>query len=226
MREEGLSGLEPRAETITTGDQHVVFFRWPLRHAFVVRGRDNVFGHEREWVVLAFSHDFWRVRIASDAGDAAARIAERLAGQILGRAVRYVNESVATPLDTADRFVASLLDEQSALALVEAEVRVDEAEGAPLLRLHSPGDSSIAPELRKLRGLFGDDVTRVRRMEAVKVVAFGKRVRMIFEPASTDGVVVRYADQVLAPDERVAFERQMHEAFGITALSTDKRHAA
>jgi hypothetical protein len=226
LSEHGVSALDPRAQTITTGDQHVVFFRWPMRHAFVVRGRDNVFGHEREWVVLAFSHDFWRVRIASDAGEAAARIAERVAGQIFGHAVRFVNETVATPLDTADRFVASLLDEQSTLPLVEAEVRVEEGEGAPLLRLHSPGESSIAPELRKLRGLFGEDVTRARRMGAVKVVAFGKRVRMIFEPASTGGVVVRYADQVLAPHERAAFERQMHEAFGITALSTEKRSAA
>jgi hypothetical protein len=220
-----LSGVDPRPETLMTGDSCVVFFRWPLKNAFVVRGRDNVFGYEREWVVLAFSRDLWRVRIASDAGDAPARIAERIATAIFGYPVRYVNESVATPLETADRFIVSLLGDAGEMLLVEAELRMDGCGAAPLLRVHNPEDRSIAPELRRLQTALGEDVTRVRRVGALKVVAFGKRVRMVFEP-SPDGVVVRYTDQVLAPHQREAFERQMRDSFGITVLSTEKRHAA
>jgi hypothetical protein len=226
QRERGLCRLDARAETLTTAEQHVAFFKWPLKHAFVVRGGDNVFGFEREWVVLAFSHDFWRVRIASDSADAPARIAERIAATLFGHPVRYVNESVATPLETADRFVASLIDGGSLMPLVEAEVRTHARDDAPLVRVHNPGDESIAPELRQLQIAFGDEVTGVRRLGAVKVLAFGKRVRMVFELASADGVVVRYGDQVFAPDERDAFERRMRDAYGITVLSTEKQHAA
>jgi hypothetical protein len=226
QRDRGLVGLQPRTETLTTAEQHIAFFRWPRKSAFVVRGGDNVFGYERQWVVLAFSRDFWRVRIASDPGEAAARIAERIAGSVFGHPVRYVNESIATPLETADRFVASLLDERAEMALVEAEVRTHEQQGAPLVRVHGCGDASIAAELRQLQLAFGDEVTRAARLGAVKVVAFGKRVRMVFEPAFGDGVIVRYSDQVLAPDERDAFERRMRDAHGITVLSTEKCHAA
>lgn len=226
QRERGLSGLDPRAETLTTDEQHVAFFRWPRKNAFVVRGGDNVFGYERQWVVLAFSRDFWRVRIASDPGEAPARIAERIAESVFGHPVRYVNESIATPLETADRFVASLLDEKAGMALVEAEVRTHEQQGAPLVRVHGCRDESIAAQVRQLQVAFGDDVTRAARLGAVKVVAFGKRVRMVFEPAFGDGVIVRYSDQVLAPEERDAFEQRMRDAHGITVLSTEKRYAA
>jgi hypothetical protein len=221
-----LLGLDPRPETLTTADQHVVFFRWPLKDAFVMQGCKNVFGYEREWVVLAFSHDLWRVRIASDSADAPARIAERIASSLFGHPVRYVNESIATPLETADRFVASLVDEGSQLPLVEAEMRTQEGLDAPVVRLHNPRDRSIAPELRQLRLTFGGGVPRARHLGAVKVLAFGKRVRMVFEPACGGGVVVRYCDQVLAPAQRDAFERQMRETYGITVLSTEKHRAA
>jgi hypothetical protein len=226
QRERGLSGLDPRAETLTTDEQHVAFFKWPRKNAFVVRGSDNVFGYERQWVALAFTRDFWRVRIASDPGEAPARIAERIAAAVFGHPVRYVNECVATPLETADLFVASLLDEKAGMALVEAEVRTHEQHGAPLVRVHGCGDESIAAELRQLQRAFGDEVTRAARLGAVKVLAFGKRVRMVFEPAFGDGVIVRYSDQVLAPEERDAFEQRMRDAHGITVLSTEKRHAA
>ena len=226
QRERGLSGLDPRAETLTTPEQHVAFFKWPRKSAFVVRGADNVFGYERQWVVLAFTRDLWRVTIASDPGEAPARIAERIAGSVFGHPVRYVNESIATPLETADRFVASLLDEKAGMALVEAEVRTHAQQGAPLVRVHGCGDESIAVQVRRLELAFGGEVTRAARLGAVKVVAFGKRVRMVFEPAFGDGVIVRYSDQVLAPEERDAFERRMRDAHGITVFSTEKRHAA
>jgi hypothetical protein len=226
QRETGLSGLEPRAEALTTTEQHVAFFKWPRKSAFVVRGADNVFGYERQWVVLAFSHDFWRVRIASDGGDAPARIAERIAASVFGHPVRYVKESIATPLDAADRFVARLLEESADMPLVEAEVRTHERSNSPMVRLHASADESIARDLRQLQLAFGDDVTRASRLGAVKVVAFGKRVRIVFEHAAGDGVVVRYSDQALAPDERDAFEKRMRELHGITVLSTEKRHAA
>jgi hypothetical protein len=226
QRARGLLGLDPRAETITTAEQHVAFFRWPRKSAFVVCGGDNVFGYERQWVVLAFSHDFWRVRIASDPNDAPARIAERIAAAVFGHSVRYVNEQVATPLETADRFVASLLEGKAEMPLVEAEVRVDNDRRSPVIRVHRPGNESIAPALRQLQLAFGNLVTPVRHLDAVKVIAFGKRVRVVFEPAHDDGVIVRYSDQVLGPDERNAFEQRMRETFGITVLSTEKRRAA
>jgi hypothetical protein len=225
QRERALEGLDPRAETLTTGEQHVVFFKWPRRTAFVVRGGDNVFGVERQWVVIAFSLDYWRVRIASDGGEAPVRVAERIAGSVLGHPVRYMIESVTTPLETADRFLASLLDGSAEMPLVEAEVRTHGDERPPILRVHRADDRSIAPELAQLRLAFGDDVTRAARLGAVKVVAFGKRVRLIFE-TSGEGVVVRYSDQVLAPDQRNAFEQRMRDAHGITVLSTEKRRAA
>jgi len=226
QRERGLVALDPRPETLTTSEQHVAFFRWPRKSAFVVCGGDNVFGYERQWVVLAFTRDLWRVRIASDPGNAPAQIAERIAGSIFGHPVRYVNEQVSTPLETADRFVASLLEQTAEMPLVEAEVRTHDQQGAPLIRVHCPRDESIAAEVRQLQTAFGDAVTRAARLGAVKVVAFGKRVRMVFEPAFGDGVIVRYSDQVLAPDEREAFEQRMRDAHGITVLSTEKRHAA
>jgi hypothetical protein len=226
QRERGLSRFDPRVETLTTTDQHLVFFKWPKRRGFVVQDAKNVFGLRREWVVLAFSRDLWRVRIASDCGVDPVRIAERIAGAFFGRPMHYVNESLATPLAVADRFVASLIADESALPLVEAEVRVEPGEGARTLRVLDPGEEPIGSLLGQMRTVFGDDMLRAERMHALKVLAFGKRVRMLFEPVSEEGVVVRYTDQVFAPDERDAFERRMRETYGINVLSTEKQHAA
>jgi hypothetical protein len=219
--------LDPAVETLTTAEHHVVFLKWPVRPAFVVRGAENVFGLQREWIVLAFSHDLWRVRIASDAPCASAMLANGIASALLGQPVTYANESIATPIAAAERFVRALLDEPDDLPIVELETKTEHTTDAAVLRLHSRDNRSIAAEVRQLAAVFGDHVTRVPHLDGVKVFTMGKRVRLTFEPAPGGAeVVVRYTDQVFAPPERDAFERHMRDAYGLHVLSTEKRHAA
>lgn len=218
--------VDPSVDVLTTEEHHLVFLRWATKPGFIVSGSENLFGFFREWIALAFAHDLSRVRIASDAPAAGLRVANAIARAAFGESARFANESKLTSNRAADRFVESLVADGALLPLVEVGIATDARDDGTVLRLQSGSDDSVAPQLRQLQLVFGAEVARVPRVRELKVVSRGKRVRLTFEPASNDAVIVRYSDVVFEPRERDAFEREMREAHDIHVLSTEKRHAA
>jgi hypothetical protein len=218
----GVRDFDLRVESLVTRDHHLVFFRWPLKTGFVVQGAGNVFGFERDWIAIAFSHDLWRARVASKAPSLAAEMAEEIAGALLGAPAGYVNETAPISIAAAERFLERLLADPHRMPIVEMDLRT----ATSMVKVNHPANQSVAADVRRMQATFGADIARVRNVGGLKVLAQGKRVRLIFEHLADDSVVVRYADQVLAPGERDAFEQRMRVEWNVPVVSAEKRHVA
>lgn len=204
-----------------------VFIKRDHRPGFVSHGATNTFGFEREWIVLDFDEDLRRVRICSLSPDAPLQLANRIASAYFDQKVHYDNEYIVTDGNAIVEFLGSLRREPERLPLVELVVRNSSLPGSPQLRFNARGNRSLAPALRQYSAVFGDPFERLADIESVKVFAFEKRVRLVFEPAGPNQTqyIVRYADQPLNGSDRRGFEQLMSREYGIAVLSTEKKNA-
>src|SRR5690606_15959959 len=117
---------------------------------------------------------------------------------------------------------------QGTLPLVELTAKNCGLDGSPQLRLNDQHNESIGHALQQFAAAFGNPLDHLADIESIKVHAFKKRVKMIFEPVEGDDerFVVRYADQPLNGAQRREFEQMMEQEHGITVLSTEKRRAS
>jgi hypothetical protein len=214
------------AAVLHDGGNYTVFIKRDYRPSFVARGAHNTFGFEREWIILDFEPDLHRVHVCSASPDVPLLLANRIASAFFGRSVAYTNEAIATSADTIAAFLQSLLADVAALPLVELTIQNSSLATAPQLRLNALKNASLAQAIRHFAAAFGSPLHAIRDIESLKVYAFGKRIKMKFEPGKDENeFVVRYADQSLNGKERRAFERRMAQDHGISILSTEKRYA-
>jgi hypothetical protein len=215
------------AAVLENGGNRLVFIKRELQPAFVSRGRENIYGFEREWIILEVEPDLHRVHISSDSPDVPLEIANALGTRVFGRKVTYDNEAIETDEPQILAFLERLLAEPRVLPMVEFVARNSPLPGAPKLRLASPTSDSLAPAVAAVREKLGDVLATARDVESIKVYCFEKRVRVIFESLGQErpAFVVRYADQCLNNRERRRFERTLRERYTLTVLSTEKRYA-
>jgi len=215
---------------VLNGDgRYRVFIKRDMKEAFVSHGPKNTFGFEREWIILVFEPDLRRVQICSVSAMVPPQLANRIASSFFGVPVAFANGVIETPVGTVAAFLSSLLADPGRLPLVELVAKSCGLDGSPQLRLSDPESASIAPAIRQFAQAFGNPLDDVGEVESIKVLAFDKRVKMIFEPVGKSGVayVVRYADQPLNTRERRVFEERIWKEYGIRVLSTEKkRHVA
>ena len=204
-----------------------VFIKRDYRPSFVSRGTTNTFGFEREWIVLHFESDLRRVRICSCSPEAPLQLANRIACTYFGHTVSYTNECVASDRDRVAKFLKSLCNTTSRLPLVELVIRNSDLAGSPQLRFNALGNESLAPALSQFSTVFGYPLERLADIESIKLLVFKRRVRLMFEPVSSDSMqyVVRYTDQVLNGQYRREFEQMMAQDYGIAVLSSEKKYA-
>lgn len=215
------------AAVLENGGNRLVFIKRELQPAFVTRGQENIYGFEREWIILEVEPDLHRVHISSDSPDVPLEIANALASRVFGRKVTYENDAIETEEPQILAFLERLLAEPRVLPMVEFVARNSPLPGAPKLKLASPTSASLAPAVAAVREKLGDLLATARDVESIKVYRFDKRVRVIFEALDQErsAYVVRYADQCLNNRERRRFERDMREQYTLTVLSTEKRYA-
>ncbi len=204
-----------------------VFIKRDTKSAVISHGAKNTFGFEREWIILAFEEDLHRVHICSVSPDVPLLLANRIAAAYFGQPVAYENEAIETPVEKVSEFLQSLLHDPDRLPLVELVAKNCGLEGSPQLRLGDAGHASLAPAIRHFSAAVGNLLDVVEDIDSIKVYAFEKRLKMLFEPVDDDGstFIVRYADQPLNTKERRAFEDRMWADYGIRVLSTEKRYA-
>jgi hypothetical protein len=218
----GLLGGAP-IHVLTTGEQHIVFVRCVTRSDFVVQGTENVFGRRSEWVVLAFSKDLTRVRIASDV-PGAGQIAGIVASALLDADVAYVTETAHTPHGVAQRFIDDLLEDRTGAILIGAAVRPHK--GSTLVsRVLNDENTTAADWVRAHQQAFGPMFWRAERVLSLRLFVLGRRLELTLEHSS-ETCVVRYMDARLAPAERRAFEDWVHSTFGIVVLPQENQHVA
>lgn len=216
------------AAVLPDGDGHYrVFIKRDDKPSFVSHGVENTFGFEREWIILVFDADLRRVRMCSESPDVPLILANRIGEKFFGEAVNYENEVVETSADVVEAFLKTLVAEPDKLPLVEVVVKNSGLEGGPQLRLSDEDNVSLSTALQQFATAFGDPLALVQDIESIKVHAFKKRVKMIFEAVDGTGATfeVRYADQPLNSKERREFEDRIKADYGITVLSTEKRYA-
>ena len=215
------------AKVLDDGGSYQVFIKRDHKPSFVSHGAKNTFGFEPEWIVLEFTPDLYRVLISSDSPSTPVVLANELASAFFEEAVEYENESIETPADDIGAFLQALVDEPHKLPLVEVVAKNSGLDGSPQVRLNDPDNESLAPALEQFAGTFGDLLDEVEDIESIKLLAFDKRVKMIFEAVEDDDdmFIVRYADQPLNGKQRREFEQLMADDYEITVLSTEKRRA-
>ncbi len=215
------------AEILSDGGSYQVFIKRDNKTSFVSHGPKNVFGFEREWIILEFTPDLHRVLICSESPDVPLVLANLLAGEFFDDDVEYENEAIETSAEHVSAFIEALVDEPHKLPLVEVVAKNSGLAGSPQLRLNSQENESIAPALKQFAATYGDPLEDPEDIESLKVLAFDKRVKVVFEKADDDGeaFIVRYADQPLNGQQRRAFEKRMEDDYGITVLSTEKKYA-
>ncbi len=209
------------------GGNFQVFIKPDQKSAFVSHGASNTFGFQPEWIVLEFEPDLHRVHMCSISPDIPVILANRIASEFFGTAVDYINESVFTYADVVQDFLTSLVHEPDDLPLVEVVAKNCGIQNAPQIRMNDTQNQSLAPALRHFATAFGNPLDHVQDIDSLKVHRFERRVKLIFERGpGEDELIVRYGDQPLTGRERREFERHMHERYGITVLSTEKRYAS
>jgi len=224
---------ESYCETVMFGPagERQVFIKRDLQPAFASRGRRNVFGFRREWIIMRFDADLQRVRIGSTSPRTPAELANEIASTAFGSPVAYVNESAVTPAHIVHGFLEALVNEPDGLPLVELHLRSCGLDTEPALALcRRAGSESLARPLMQFAGVFGNPLEAIETIESIRVERFGKRIRIKFELVEHDhrdreGFIVRYGDQLLDLAERQAFEDLIARRYGIKVLSTEKRHA-
>jgi hypothetical protein len=214
------------AAVLQSNGNYRVFIKRDLKPGFISHGAKNTFGFEREWIVLEFEPDMKRVLICSVSPDAPLNLANWIAGNIFHQNVEYVNESISINKDHITDFLTKLSDSSSTLPLVEVTAKNSGMEGSPQIRLNNPTNSTIAPALQQFSATYGNTFDDLEYIESIKVFAFHKRIKMLFERLTdaTDVFVVRYADQPLNSKQRREFEAMINADFGITLLSTEKKY--
>ena len=215
------------AEILHDGGSYQVFVKRDNKPSFVSHGPKNTFGYEREWIILEFAADLHRVLICSESPDVPLVLANLLASDFFDDDVHYENESVETPVDDVAAFLASLIAHPDQLPLVEVVAKNSGLNGSPQIRLNSQENESLAPAITQFAATYGNPLEDPEDIESLKVHAFEKRVKVVFEKVEDDdeAFVVRYADQPLNGKERRAFEKRMEDDYGITVLSTEKKYA-
>lgn len=215
------------AAVLHNGGNYQLFIKRDMKPGFVSHGAKNIFGFEREWIILEFEPDLRRVLICSVSPDTPLMLANRIAGVFFGTGVEYDNELIVTPAAKVSQFLKSLLADPDKLPLVEVTAANCGLDGSPQLRLNDQDNESLAPAVQQFASAFGNPFDNVADIESIKVHKFKKRVKMIFEPEDEAGeaFIVRYADQPLNGKERREFEKMMEDEYKITVLSTEKRYA-
>ena len=216
------------AGVLHDGGNYQVFIKRDTKESFVSHGAKNTFGFEREWIILDVEPDLRRVSICSISPDVPLLIANRIASTFFGKDVEYQNDTIETEADKISTFLHALVGRQGTLPLVELTAKNCGLDGSPQLRLNDQHNESIGPALQQFAAAFGNPLDHLGDIESIKVHAFKKRVKMIFEPVEGDDerFVVRYADQPLNGAQRREFEQMMEQEHGITVLSTEKRRAS
>lgn len=204
-----------------------VFIKRDEKPSFVSHGAANTFGFAREWIILIFDADMCRVQMCSESPDVPLILANRIGEKFFGEAVDYENEVVETGADVVAGFLQSLLDDPDKLPLVEIVAKNCGLENSPHIRLSDEDNISLATPVKQFAVSYGNPLAVITDIESIKVCAFKKRVKLIFEKIDNEGSAfqVRYADQPLNTKERREFEARMKKDYGITVLSTEKRYA-
>ena len=143
--------------------------------------------------------------------------------------MNYQNQVVKTYTKQIQHFLKEMAEAEPAkVSLVEVIVNRCGLRGAPWLTLGH--DSAL--ELRKALVDFDGKVSggltkKIRDIDGIKVGYRGKRLNMTFQQDANeaDSFIVRYSEGRLSMMERVAFEDEMRNTYGITAISNERRFA-
>ena len=209
-------------------DHPVAFVRREEQRSMLLRSSRAVHGFKPEWIILDFRDNGKRVDISSHSMAVPLELANRIASEYFGTDCEYVNEVEVTPKALIDKFLDLLKrDAIDFLRLVEVHVKNSPLDGAPVLKLSSEGDASVAEGVRHFEKVIGPILADLDLIKAVKILFCGKRVKLTLEavPDAPEGYCVRYTDKTLNKRERDAFETKVREEpYGIRVLSTEKRH--
>ena len=209
-------------------DHPVAFIRREERRSMLLRSSRAVHGFKPEWIILNFRNNGKRVDISSHSMSVPLELANRIASDYFGTDCEYENEVDVTPKALIEKFFDLLKHDQvDFLKLVEVHVKNSPLDGAPVLKISSEGDESVAESVRHFEKVIGAILADLDLVKAIKVLFCGKRVTMTFEavPDAPEGYCVRYTDKTLNRRERDAFENKFRkEPYGIRVLSTEKRH--
>jgi len=213
---------------VSDADHPVVFIRREEQRSMLLKSAHAIHGFRPEWIILDFHDNGKRVDISSHSMSVPLEIANRIATAYFNTDCEYENEVEVTPQALIEKFIDLLKrDGIDFLKLVEVHVKNSPLDGAPVLKIASEGDDSVADGVRHFEkavaGILGD----IGLIKTIKVLYCGKRVKLTFEAVSDaeGGYCVRYADKALNKRERKAFEEKVRaEPYGIRVLSTEKRH--
>lgn len=209
-------------------DHPVAFIRREEQRSMLLRSSRAVHGFKPEWIILDFRDNAKRVDISSHSISVPLELANRIASAYFRTDCEYVNEVEVTPKALIDKLLDLLKrDAVDFLKLVEVHVKNSPLEGAPVLKLSSDGDESVADSVRHFEKVIGAILADLDLIKAIKVLFCGKRVKLTLEavPDAPEGYCVRYTDKTLNKRERDAFETKVREEpYGIRVLSTEKRH--
>lgn len=209
-------------------DHPVAFVRREEQRSMLLRSSRAVHGFKPEWIILDFRDRGKRVDISSHSMSVPLELANRIASEYFGKDCEYVNEVEVTPKALIEKFLDLLTrDAIDFLKLVEVHVKNSPLDGAPVLKISSEGDASVAESVRHFEKVIGAILADLDLIKAVKVLFCGKRVKLTLEavPDAPEGYCVRYTDKTLNKRERDAFETKVREEpYGIRVLSTEKRH--
>lgn len=207
---------------------YFVFIRRCERPTAILRDKDLVHGHRREWIVLEFLESARRVNISSISVDVPLEIANRIASEYFGKPCEYENESAFThPQQIRQFFECLRRGTDNQLKWVELTMARTPLPGACGMKLSDPESRPIGPAVTRFEKSIGKLVSHLDDIDNIKVLFAGKRVSLQFEKPDEESLrdvfEVRYSDHRLNPRERRAFETHMRSTHEIPVLSTEKR---
>lgn len=213
---------------VDDADHPVVFIRREEQRSMLLKSSHAIHGFRPEWIILDFHDNGRRVDISSHSMSVPLEIANRIASTYFTTDCEYENEVEVTPAALIEKFIDLLKREGiDFLKLVEVHVKNSPLDGAPVLKIASEGEDSVADGVRHFEKAVGGILADIALIKSIKVLYCGKRVKLTFEavPDAEGGYCVRYADKALNKRERKAFEEKVRaEPYGIRVLSTEKRH--
>lgn len=218
-------------DIIEYGDRMLVFIRRADRPRVIVDRSGTVLpGYAPEWIILDFSANAKRVRIASHSNSIPLDIANRIATAYFGKDVEYDNESEITYPKQLEFFLANIKHASinDAIQLVELVAVNSKLESAPKITITQPDNRSIGRAIDHFETSVGALLTDIHSIKSIKVLFKKKRVSLIFDPGEVQSgnvptFVVRYSDSRLNEIQRRQFEDLLKDTHGITILSTEKR---
>jgi len=225
---EALGGHERAPElrgVLHHGTRHIVLIRRPDRPRFIMQRGRIEHGHRGEWIILDFSADAGRLRVASDSNREPLLIAEAIASAFFAVRVTYMNEWEISHAKQLEVILDGLKrGKYPELELLGLTVEQSPLEGADIcIQKDDPVVARAA--VSSFEQSFGSLTQRIDRIKKTQVLFRGRAIDLRFDlQKDADGeFIVRYTEHRLGMPLRCAFENYMSETHGINILSTETR---